>query len=191
MKLSLAVLAATLAATTLLAQAPGPNASPKPRPAPEKPEARAEKEPPPRLAPAQLANVRVDVKIIDERGGQPAITKTLSLTVADRNNGSIRASAEEPPGAKGENSALPAVFRSIPLNVDAGPIIEGNRIRLQLGLEYNSVDTATEAKQYPKLELKQRLGLVLEDGKALRVAQSADPLSDRRVNLEVTATILR
>ena len=183
MKLSLAVLAATLAGTTLLAQAPGPNASPKPRPTPEKPEARP--------APAQLANVRVDVKITDERAGQPVITKTLSLTVADRNSGSIRASAEEPPGAKGENSALPAVFRSIPLNVDAGPIIEGNHIRLQLGLEYNSVDTATEAKQYPKLELKQRLGLVLEDGKALRVAQSADPLSDRRVNLEVTATILR
>lgn len=181
MKPSLAVLAATLAATTLLAQAPGPNASPKPRP--EKPEARTEKEPPPRPNPAQLANVRVDVKIIDERAGRPAITKTVSLTIADRNNGSIRASAEEPPGAKGENSALPAAFRSVPLNVDAGPIIEGSRIRLQLGLEYNSVD--------PKLELKQRLGLVLEDGKPLRVAQSADPLSDRRISLEVTGTILR
>jgi hypothetical protein len=181
MKPSLAVLVAALAATTLLAQTPGPNASPKPRP--EKPEARTEKEPPPRPNPAQLANVRVDVKIIDERAGRPAITKTVSLTIADRNNGSIRASAEEPPGAKGENSALPAAFRSVPLNVDAGPIIEGSRIRLQLGLEYNSVD--------PKLELKQRLGLVLEDGKPLRVAQSADPLSDRRISLEVTGTILR
>jgi hypothetical protein len=180
MKPSLAVLAAMLAATTLLAQAPAPNASPKPRPAPEKPEARTEKEPP-RPGPAQLANVRVDVKIIDERAGRPALTKTVSLTIADRNNGSIRASAEEPP--KGENSALPAGFRSVPLNVDAGPMIEGSRIRLQLGLEYNAVD--------PKLELKQRLGLVLEDGKTLRVAQSADPLSDRRISLEVTGTILR
>ena len=183
MKPSLAVLAAALAATTLLAQTPGPNASPKPRPAPEKPEARSEKEPPPRPVPAQLANVRVDVKIVDERAGQPVITKTISLTVADRNNGSIRASAEESPGAKGENSALPAAFRSVPLNLDAGPVIEGNRIRLQLGLEYNSVD--------PRLELKQRLGLVLEDGKELRVTQSADPMSGRRISLEVTATILR
>jgi hypothetical protein len=179
-----AALASAFAATILLAQEPAPKPAPgpsaKPRPGSEKPEARAEKEPP-RANPAQLANVRVDVKIIDERGGQPAITKTISLTVADRNNGSIRASADAP--AKGENSALPAAFRSVPLNVDAGPIIEGNRIRLQLGLEYNSVD--------PKLELKQRLGLVLEDGKPLRVAQSADPLTDRRVGLEVTATILR
>ena len=181
MKPSLAVLVAALAATTLLAQTPAPGASPKPRPASEKPEARGEKEPPLRPNPAQLANVRVDVKIIDERAGRPAITKTVSLTIADRNNGSIRASSEEPP--KGENSALPAAFRSVPLNVDAGPIIEGSRIRLQLGLEYNAVD--------PKLELKQRLGLVLEDGKPLRVAQSADPLSDRHVGLEVTATILR
>jgi hypothetical protein len=181
MKPSLAVIVAALAATTLLAETPAPGASPKPRPASEKPEARGEKEPPPRSAPAQLANVRIDVKIIDERAGQPVITKTLSLTVADRANGFLRASADS--GAKGENAMTPAAFRSIPLNVDAGPLIEGNRIRLALGLEYNSVD--------PKLELKQRLSLVLEDGKSMHVAQSADPLSDRHVGLEVTATILR
>jgi hypothetical protein len=86
---------------------------------------------------------------------------------------------------------MPAAFRLVPLNVDASPFVDGSRIRLDLGIEYNSVDTSAEARQYPRLEIKQRVNLVLEDGKMMRVAQSADPLSDRRVSLEVTATILR
>ena len=179
----LAVLAATMAATTVPAQESRPKPLP---PAADKAAPTRDVKPDSALhQPAQLANVRVDVKIVDERGGQPVISKTLSLTVGDRQNGSIRSSAEAPLGAKAEN------FRSIPLNVDASPVIEGGRIRLQLGIEYHSVDTSAEVKQYPKLELKQRLGLVLEDGKNVRVAQSADPLSDRHVSLEVTATILR
>jgi len=179
---TLALLAAVLTATTLVAQEPQPRPSPKPAadkaaPAPD---------PKPEKGPSTpLVNVRVDVKIIDERSGQPATTKAVSVTVADRQNGWFRSSAEaglgnEPPG-----------FRQVPLNVDASPFIEGSRIRLGLGVEYNSIDSSAGAKPYPKLEIKQRLNLVLEDGKTMRVAQSADPMSDRRVSLEVTATILR
>jgi hypothetical protein len=181
----LVLLAAVLTATGLVGQEAPPRPSPKPAPgkAAPAPEAKTEKEAPRREG--QLANVRIDVRIIDERGGQPAMTKAVSLTVADRRNGFIRSSAEAPFGSKTEN------LRSIPLNVDASPLIEGGRIRLDLGLEYNFVDTSGEAKQYPKIEIRDRLSLVLDDGKPLRVAQSADPLSDRRVSLEVTATILR
>jgi len=173
----LAVLAAALTAVTLLAQEAAPKASPKPRPAPEKPEARPDKEPPPR--PGQLANVRIDVKIADERAGQPPVSKTVSLTVADRRDGSVRASAND--------------FGPVPLNVDASPVIDGVHIRLALGLQYTWIDEAAtgEARPRSRRDFQQRLGLVLEDGKPLRVAQSADPLSDRRVSLEVTATILR
>lgn len=178
-----AVLAAALAATTLLAQEPRPSPKPAAEKAKPAPEAKAEKGPP-----TPLINVRVDVKIIDERGGQPATTKAVSLTVADRQNGWFRSSAE---GPGRPNDPMPAAFRLVPLNVDARPHVDGSRIRLELGLEYNSIDASTEAKQYPKLEIKQRLNLVLEDGKPMRVAQAADPLSDRRVSLEVTATILR
>jgi hypothetical protein len=169
-----AVLAVVLAATVLLAQEPAPKATPKAAAASA---ARAAKEPPPR--PGQLANVRVDVKITDERAGQPPVSKLVSLTVADRRDGYVRASA--------------LTIGTIPLNVDASPVIDGGHIRLSLGLQYGWVDpTATgEARLGSRLDLQQRLGLVLEDGKTLRAAQSADPLSDRRVSLEVTATILR
>jgi hypothetical protein len=183
--MTVAFLAAALTATTLLAQEPQPRPSPKPaadkaEPAPEpKPE---------KAPPTPLVNVRIDVKIIDERGGQPAITKAVSQTVADRRHGFSRSSAESPARP---NDPMPGAFRLVPLNVDASPFVDGSRIRMDLGIEYNSVDTSAEGKQYPKLEIKQRLNLVLEDGKMMRVAQSADPLSDRRVSLEVTATILR
>ncbi len=174
-----ALLAAALAATMLVAQEAAPKASPtpsaKPRPAAEKPEARPE--PPPR--PGQLANVRIDVKITDERPGQPPVSKMVSLTVADRRDGFVRASAND--------------MGPVPLNVDASPAIEGGHIRLGLGLQYTWIDEAAtgETRQRSRRDFQQRLGLVLEDGKPLRAAQSADPLTDRRVGLEVTATILR
>jgi hypothetical protein len=110
------------------------------------------------------------------------------MTVADRQNGWFRSNAEEPGRPP---DPIPPAFRQVPLNVDASPFVDGSRIRLTLGLEYNSIDLSAQAKPYPKLEIKQRLNLVLEDGKPMRVAQSADPVSDRRVSLEVTATILR
>jgi hypothetical protein len=179
----LAVLAAALAATTLLAQEPQPKASPKPNPKAEKAEARRDKEPPPR--PGQLANVRVDVKITDERSGQPPVMKQLSLTVADRREGFIRSSPQFQIQMPNYNAG------QLPLNVDASPVIDGGRIRLSLGLEYFSVQTSTDPKQFTRDEIRDRLQVVLEDGKALRVAQSADPMSDRRVSVEVTATILR
>jgi hypothetical protein len=172
-----ALLTAVLAAPMVFAQPPGPKPSPepsaKPRPVAEKPE------PPPR--PGQLANVRIDVKITDERAGQPPIAKLVSLTVADRRDGFVRTSAVDSP--------MPG---PIPLNVDASPIIEGAHIRLNLSLQYTWVDeTASgDARQRSRRDFQQRLGLVLEDGKTVRAAQSADPLSDRHVNLEVTATIL-
>ena len=174
------LLVSALAATMLMAQEPAskpaPKASPRPAAAPEKPEAR-----PQPARPGQLANVRIDVKITDERTGQAPQSKTLSLTVADRNDGYVRASAN----ASGVGT--------IPLNVDASPVIEASHIRLGLTLLYGSVDAAAtgEARQNSRRDFQQRLGLVLDDGKPLRVADSADPLGDRHISLEVTATILR
>ena len=181
---TVAFLAAALTATPLLAQ------EPRPRPSPKQDVDKAQAAPEGKAGTdgrrdLPLVNVRVDVRIVDERGGQAATTKAVSLTVADRRDGFIRSSAEAPLGTKPEN------LRSVPLNVDVSPLIEGSRIRLGLGLEYNSIDSYTESRPYPRLELKQRLALVLEDGKTMRVAQSADPLSDRRISLDVTATILR
>ena len=39
--------------------------------------------------------------------------------------------------------------------------------------------------------INERLGLIFESGKPIIVSQAADPTSDRKITVEVTATILK
>jgi hypothetical protein len=80
----------------------------------------------------------------------------------------------------------------VALNIDASPIIEdGNRIRLQLSLEYKVQDEAAGGKTASVRGMRQNINVVAESGRPLAVADSSDPLGDRRVAIEVTATIVR
>ena len=125
---------------------------------------------PPRNPP-QLANIRVELTITDQRTDVPTPPKTVTILVEDRQNGRIRT---------GRNN--------IALNVDARPeIVRDNRIRLLLSLEYTPQDTD---KSSP-MAISETLAALLEDGKPLVVSQSADPSSDRKVKVEVKATIVR
>ena len=83
--------------------------------------------------------------------------------MADRSrDGSIRSSVRVPMGNAG--------IDVMPLNVDVSPVVEGSRIRLGLVVEYTSAADTSDPKQFPRLEVKQRLSLVLEDGKPVRAA---------------------
>jgi hypothetical protein len=179
---------------TLLAQeaeTPAPAAQPalaiQPPPA-AKPGSEAK----PAAAPAparrgQLTNIRVDVKITDIRSGQAPITKTVSVTVADRRQGMVRSIAGVP---------TKTGYQRLPLNVDAKPAIEEGKIRLELTVDYNIAQPDADATppaagaQPPSTEVRQYAELVLESGKSMTISESADAFSDRRVKLEVTATIL-
>jgi hypothetical protein len=169
-----------LAPSLLLALLAAPAASPSPKPSPKAESAPARG--------GQLANVRIDIKLTDRRGtGEPAV-RQVSLIVADRRNGMIRAT-------DGPTSALAmpeGVGAAIALNVDANPIIEdGNRIRLQLSLEYKVQDEGAGGKAFPVRGMRQNINVVAESGRPLEVADSSDPLGDRRVAIEVTATIVK
>jgi hypothetical protein len=142
--------------------------------------------PAPALArsPRQLANVRVDVKITDVRGGQTVATKTVSMTISDQESGIARSQVEAPYGKT-------EISRTAFLKTDARPeIVDGQKVRLRLSLEYNLID-AVDAAKPPVTTVQESLVVLLESGKAVTVAESAEPGSDRRVRLEVTATILR
>jgi hypothetical protein len=39
--------------------------------------------------------------------------------------------------------------------------------------------------------LNQRVGIILEGGKPLVISQAADPISDRKITVEIRATILK
>ena len=138
----------------------------------------------------QPVNIKIDFTITDQRGGAPAIKRTLTMMVADFHTGSIRSQS--------------AVFQvgDVPLNIDASPaLLTDGKIRLGFNLQYDwpapLEAPATNPNQQPprgtvtKTQLHDSVTLILESGKPMVAAQSADPIGERQVTVEVKATILR
>ena len=124
--------------------------------------------------PGQPVNVKLDIPITDQAGSTEPSKKTVSMIVADRAVGSIRSIANS--------------VRAI-LNIDATPqILPNGSIKVSLGLEYNphKGDGPSTGSA-----LNQRAAIVLVPGKPLVLSQAADPLSDRKITVEVRAEILK
>jgi hypothetical protein len=137
-----------------------------------------EKAPPPE---GQPVNIKIDLTITDQDGrGEPA-KRTVSMIVADRMNGSIRSQAQVIGG------------RVVILNVDASPVIlRDGALRLGLALEYLPKPTSEAASSGATLaSLNERLTLMVTPGKPMIVSQAADPTSDRKIAVEVLATLMK
>ena len=178
-----AAFAALVFTSTIVAQQPAP--APKPpqpkeeTPAPQ-PLPRADAQPV-----GQPVNVRIEITISEATGpGEPA-RKLVTMILADRQNGSIRTSGWV---------RMTGERRDVVINVDARPILlRDNAVRVELGLQYQpagSSQTATNT-DVAQTGLNERLNTILESGKPLVVSQASDPASDRRISVEVKATILR
>jgi hypothetical protein len=176
------ILGVALFASTAAAQAPPPSppnppqapASPAVPPAPPTPPA------PPRRG--QPINVRVEVTITDQRGTAAPMKKMVSVIVADQQSGMVRS-----------ESLIPSMG-TIPLHVDASPeILSDGKIRLRFGLSYDlpMENQPTPAERVAKTSVRENLSLILESGKPMLVTQSADPVGDRQVMVEVKATVLK
>lgn len=175
------------------AQAPKPVPA-KPAPAREVPVQR-----PPEPA-GQPINIKIEVTITDQSAPGEAAKKIISMIVGDRQNNSIRTNASVPVRiGMTQDPAIPGPFsyREVRINVDAHPILlKDNKISLNFGLEYipqppNAKEKMSEAALAGTASLNERLGLILESGKPVVVSQAADPTSDRRITVEVVATILK
>lgn len=126
----------------------------------------------PARSPAQLANIRIELTIMDQRSDAPGAPKTVTMLVEDRQSARIRT---------GRGNAS--------LNVDGRPeILREGRIRVTLSLEYTPQDGPDRAAPMP---IQESVTALLEDGKSVVVSQSADPSGDRKVRLEVKATIVK
>jgi hypothetical protein len=173
--------------------------APKPlvKPAVQKPElAQKADAPKPAPAPAEVAlpyNIKLEVSITDQTGAGPGAKKVVSMIVGDRQNTSIRSSASVPVKQAGN---MGFTYRTVTINVDARPAIilkEPSKILVSFGLEYfPKAPASTQEETEPGMaSINERLGLILESGKPLVISQAADPASDRRITVEVTATILK
>jgi hypothetical protein len=125
--------------------------------------------------------VKVEVTVTEQVGAKPPHLKSLSLTTADGESAQIRNQPEV---------ATPGPVLPAPFSVDALPqLIDANRLRLGLSIDYNVVDATSE--KGARNQVRSRQQLVLESGKPMIVSESTDPMTERRVTVTVTATILR
>ncbi len=138
------------------------------------------------VAGSNNTNVKIELTITDQRSEGPAVTKIVTATVADRSNARIRTSG---------SVRTPMGMREVILNVDTSPyLLSVNgvpKLRVVLTIEYRPVALETDTEKSTTPSINESLTVVLEDGKPLVISQSADPATDRKVKVEVKATILR
>ncbi len=177
-----AVLAFPLPSAAQDGQAPTPQATPRPA---SKGETKSEE--PPQWKTGMMTNVHVELTISDQTGSGTPDRKTVSMIVSNGAWGKIRTSAE----AFQKSTASKIV--PVGLNVDARPFVSDGLIRLELTIVYSPMmlTSTNDSAQTRPTELNQSLTVALQSGKPLVVSQAADPVSDRKIGVEVKATILK
>jgi hypothetical protein len=193
-RLAHAAIALVLVTTFVSGQQPAPVNPPRPKPGPAPAVPVAVTPPPqtkvaPEAPPRQNVNVRVELTITEQRAkalGASPNRKLVTIIAADGFRNAIRSTEKFYPPV------------DIPLNVDVTPTIVGDRIRVALNLEYDFPMNEPKKGADGQFErtilgsqIRETLVMVLENGKPLIVSQSADPVSDRQVTVEVRATILK
>ncbi len=176
------------------AAAPAAPQAPAPARSVRVPDATAPQAPTPglemRRARGQSVNVKVELTITDQVGTKAPDKKNVSMVVVDGERGSIRSNAEviqKIEEVVAGQTSVKSNVRSVPLAVDVWPEIEGSRVRLRLSLEYDLLGETVANR----VSIRETVAVMLENGVPLVVALSAEPMTDRRVTLEVKASIMR
>jgi len=166
------------------AQAPP---TPAPGPAKVQPEKPAMAIPPPGRQ-GKDVNIRIDGTVIESRGDKVVDKKVISVTCVDGKGAFVRSSQQVPFRVKGSEGFT---YRDQPLNMDADVTLrDDGRVLARVTVEYRTVSTS-ESGDAIDGGIRQSVSVVLKPGVPLMVAQSSDAVGDRRVSLEVTATVLK
>ena len=137
--------------------------------------------PRPKVA-GQPVNVKLELTITDQLGSAAPVQKTVTLLVADLADGMIRS-----------EGVLPG-YGAVQLHVDGWVQLMGEgKIRARIGLNYDLVDPKAKSAetQSQRTQIRESLNTVLDNGKPTVISQSADPVTDRKVTVEVKATIVK
>ncbi|HEX5214509.1 MAG TPA: hypothetical protein VFV98_03550 [Vicinamibacterales bacterium] len=132
-------------------------------------------------------NIKLDLVLTDNYTGTP-VKKTVTMIMSSGRSGQIRTTNQ-------------VGGFDVELNVDAqastkvnppgfsGPI----QIYTSITVQYMPAPTPDTSSRGPSKPsgLHQSISFALLDGKPMLISQSADPVTDRKVTLEVTATVLK
>jgi hypothetical protein len=154
----------------------------------------------PQSAPRPPRTIRFDVTITDTGGPKP-VTKTMGLTMAAGGGemASIRSGATMPgiivdrgynTDKEGRIQQIPSGMLVVPLNFDvrSPTIYDDLTVRANITVEYQPVPADGKT---PSATVRASSTSVFENGKKTVLLQAADPVSDRRTTIEVTATVLK
>jgi hypothetical protein len=140
--------------------------------------------------PNPAVNVKLELSITDTYAGTPA-KKTVTMLVSNGGSGMIRTSNRLPDGSPVNlNVDCQVSVSSVALpGRERGPEV----IRTSLTFLYTPAQASSgEGRPAPRpADLTESVNVLLQDGKLTVVSQSADPATDRKVTVEVTATIIR
>ena len=162
-----------LASATLAAQQAPPAKPTTPPGAPAPPAAPAAPKPPAPPEPeGQAINVRVDVSVLDQEANGTSQPKTVMVMLADRATGRTR-----------------AVFEERAISVDANPRVMNGRIRLYLTIQSQGITTTPNARSSPMMHWQNSFTLMLESAKPMLAFETIDPVTKRKLSIEVKATI--
>lgn len=129
---------------------------------------------------AEPVNIRYEIAI-REVGGPQAGTKTVTMTVALGAGEASSIRAQGTTAGRGNN----------PLNIDVSPMaLRDGKVRTRIGFEYTPPNPES-VQGPPPFFTRQTLNVWLDSGKPMVVSEAADPISDRRFTVTVTATVIR
>lgn len=148
----------------------------------------------------QSANVRFDVVITDDIGNGKPMTKTVALNVIagfgvnnnDSGVGQIRSSAR--PGGvpvmvqSSDGKSVTPLELTLNVDVTRPRLMAGNKIRVPITVEYKPYSSDPKAAS---ATVRASVDMLMDSGKKTVISQSADPVTDRKITIEVTPTIQR
>jgi len=133
---------------------------------------------------AAESNIRVEVTITETQGDETK-TRTVRVTVAEGSTGQIRSIYQKGPD---DSADLPG--RNFPLFVDVTPHRRADgKILLELSLELTIPDRSNDSLR-DRVQVAESMDVFVESGVPMLISESADPLSDLKVTVEATATVL-
>jgi hypothetical protein len=140
-------------------------------------------------------DVKLEITITDQSGAAKPVAKTVSLVVADREGGSVQSETRLAFPQRPVKPA-PAVtgwdWQDLPLNVNVWPtIMADGHVRVKLMLNYRTAGIAPTSPDGPMATamVKKDVTAVLSDGKPMVISTSADAATDRKVTVELKASI--
>jgi hypothetical protein len=136
---------------------------------------------------ANWQNIKLELVLTDNYTGTP-VKKTVTMIMSNGRSGQIRTTNQVGGFDVELNVDAVAGIRSNPPGF-SGPIQISTSITVQY-MPAPLPDTSSRGPSKPS-GLHQSIQFALVDGKPMLVSQSADPVTDRKVTLEVTATVLK